>query len=97
MVNAASQINGYLARRASTRRHWADRASYYDQASDSAIAFDSVYAIASALVEILRLRESRLTIQNWNMAFANSKIFMIQSAVRGELVLFKLVLCICKG
>ena len=77
LVNAASQINDYLARRASTRYQWADHASYYGQASDSAITFDSVYAITCALADIRRLRKSRLAIQNWIMAFANSKIVMI--------------------
>ena len=85
LADAASQINDYLARCASTRRQWADHASYYGQASDTAITFDSVYAITSALADVRRLRESRLAIQNWIMAFANSKIVMIQSAVRGWL------------
>ena len=44
-----------------------------------------MHAITSALADVRRLRESRLAIQNWIMAFANSKIAMIQSAVRGWL------------
>ena len=89
LADAASQINDYLARCVSARRQWADRASYYGQASDTAITFDSVYAITSVLTDVRRLRESRLAIQNWIMAFANSKIVMIQSAVRGWLVRFR--------
>ena len=85
LADAASQVNDYLARCASARRQWADHASYYGQAVDTAITFDSVYAITSALADVRRLRESRLAIQNWIMAFANSKIVMIQSAVRGWL------------
>jgi len=89
LADAASQINDYLARRALASRQWADYASHHGQASDSAITFDNVYAITSALADIRRLRESRLAIQNWTMAFANSKIVMIQSAVRGWLVRFR--------
>ena len=85
LADAASQINDYLARCASARRQWADHASYYGQASDTAITFDNVYAITSALADVRQLRESRLAIQNWIMAFANSKIVMIQSTVRGWL------------
>ena len=71
LVDAASQINDYLARRASARRQWADHASHRGQASDSAITFDNVYAITSALADIRRLRESRLAIQNWIMALTD--------------------------
>ena len=85
LADAASLINEYLVRCASNRRQWADHASYYGQASDTAITIDNVYAITSALADVRRLRESRLAIQNWMMAFANSKIVVTQSAVRGWL------------
>ena len=52
LVNAASQINDYPARRALTSRQWADHASYYGQASDSAITFDSVYMLSHPLWQI---------------------------------------------
>ena len=45
LADAASQINDYLARRASASRQWADHASHHGQASDSAITFDNVYYV----------------------------------------------------
>ena len=84
--DTASRINDYLARRESTRRQWADQASHCRQSSDPAITFDDVYALTSALADIRRLHALRLAIQNWIIAFANAKIVMIQSAVRGCLI-----------
>ena len=74
MADAASQVKDYLARRASTRRQWADHGSYYGQFSDAFITFDNVYAMSSDLTDIRRLHVSRLAIQNWIMAFVDSKI-----------------------
>jgi hypothetical protein len=89
LADAASQINDYLARSASASRQWSGHFVYYDQVCGSATTFDDVCSIISALVDVRRLRELRLAIQNWIVVFANSKIIMIQSAVRGWLVRFR--------
>ena len=80
LADAASLINDYLFRQYSTRRQWADQASSHGQ--DTAIAFDKVYALASALTDMRQLRASRLAIQNWIIAFTVSKIVVIQSVAR---------------
>ena len=85
LADTASRINDYLFRRDSARRQWADQASSYGQSADTAITFDNVYALASALTDVHLLRASRLAIQNWIVAYAVSKIVMIQSVVRGWL------------
>ena len=80
LADAASLINDYLFRQYSARRQWADQASSHGQYT--AIAFDNVYALASALTDVRLLRASKLAIQNWIIVFTVSKVVMIQSVAR---------------
>ena len=52
LADAASRIYDYLSRRESSRRQWADQASSYGRSADTAITFDNVYALASALTDV---------------------------------------------
>ena len=90
LADAASRIYDYLSRRESSRRQWADQASSYGRSADTAITLDNVYALASALTDVHLLRASRLAIKNWIVAFAVSKIVMIQSSIRGWLTRLRL-------